>query len=127
MNDSVWRSKSKTFAIRIVKLYKHLRETKNEYVMSKQLLRCGTSIGANIAEGYYGQSEPDFVSKMSIAQKECSETLYWLELLHDTEYISDKEFESIYSDAVEMIKLLTSTIKTMKNRMQKHTCCDDFS
>ena len=84
--------------------------------MAKQLLRCGTSIGANIAEAFYGQSDADFISKLSISQKECAETLYWLELLHDSDIIEDAHFQSIYNDATELMKLLTSSIKTMKSK-----------
>lgn len=85
--------------------------------MSKQLLRSGTSIGANIAEAFYAESEHDFVHKLAIAQKENAETIYWLELLHDSDYLSDKEFESINNDATEVIKLLTSSIKTVKSKL----------
>lgn len=84
--------------------------------MSKQLMRSGTSIGANIAEAFYGQSDADFVSKLSIALKEASETEYWLELLHESSYIDDTQFESINNDVTEIIKLLTSSVKTAKNK-----------
>ena len=84
--------------------------------MAKQLLRCGTSIGANIAEAFYGQSDADFISKLSISQKECAETLYWLDLLHESDIIEDASFQSIYNDATELMKLLTSSIKTMKSK-----------
>ena len=82
---------------------KYLCEERKEYILSKQLLRSGTSIGANIAEAFYGQSEADFVSKLSIAQKETGETMYWLELLHESEYLKQNEYDSIYSDAEELI------------------------
>ena len=98
-------NKSKTFAIRIVKLYQYLFDNK-EFVMSKQILRCGTSIGANITEGNYAQSHADFISKMNIALKEAAETEYWLELLRDTQYITEQQFTSIHSDCSELIKLL---------------------
>ena len=114
MVDSVLKKKSKTFALRIVRLYRYLCEEKKEYVLSKQLLRSGTSIGANIAEGIFGQSDADFINKLSIAQKENAETIYWLELLHDADIISDKEYDSISTEAIELIKMLTSSIKTMK-------------
>ena len=117
MKQSILKDKSKLFALRVIRLYKYLCEEKKEYVLSKQLLRSGTSIGANIAEAFYGQSEADFVAKLSISQKETSETIYWLELLHESEYLKDNEFDSVYSDAEELIKLLTSSIKTIKEKM----------
>lgn len=116
MKQSVLKDKSKVFALRIIKLYNYLGTTKHEYVMPKQLLRCGTSIGANIAEAFYGQSDADFISKLSISQKECAETLYWLDLLHESDIIEDTPFQSIYNDATELMKLLTSSIKTMKSK-----------
>ena len=114
MADSVTLDKSKDFAIRIVKLYKYLRENKREYVMSKQLLRCGTSIGANLTEALYGISRKDFLAKVSISLKECAETKYWLELLNRTGYLSDNEFKSIHDDCNELIKLLASTVITTR-------------
>ena len=111
------KEKGKTFALRIIRLYKYLCDEQKEYIMSRQILRSGTSIGANIAEAFYGQSESDFISKLSIAQKEASETIYWLELLHESGYIKHNHYESIYSDAEEIIKLLTSSIKTVKARL----------
>lgn len=116
MKKSILKDKSKAFALRVIRLYKYLCEEKKEYILSKQLLRSGTSIGANIAEAFYGQSEADFVSKLSIAQKETGETMYWLELLHESEYLKRNEYDSIYSDAEELIRLLTSSIKTVKER-----------
>ena len=116
MKKSILKDKSKAFALRVIRLYKYLCEEGKEYILSKQLLRSGTSIGANIAEAFYGQSEADFVSKLSIAQKETGETMYWLELLHESEYLKRNEYDSIYSDAEELIKLLTSSIKTVKER-----------
>ena len=106
--------KSRSFAIRIVKLYKYLIEDKSEFVMSKQLLRSGTSVGANIAEAEHGQTEADFYAKMNIALKEVAETEYWLNLLHDTEYISDKQFDAIMADCLELLKLLTAITKKQK-------------
>ena len=103
MKKSILKDKSKAFALRVIRLYKYLCEEKKEYILSKQLLRSGTSIGANIAEAFYGQSEADFVSKLSIAQKETGETMYWLELLHESEYLKRNEYDSIYSDAEELI------------------------
>ena len=81
------------------------------------MLRSGTSIGANIAEAFYGQSEADFMSKLSIAQKETSETMYWLELLHESEYLKHNEYNNVYSDAEELMRLLTSSIKTIKEKI----------
>ena len=91
MKKSILKDKSKAFALRVIRLYKYLCEEKKEYILSKQLLRSGTSIGANIAEAFYGQSEADFVSKLSIAQKETGETMYWLELLHASENLERNE------------------------------------
>lgn len=106
--------KSKSFAVRIVRLYQYLCEKKREYVLSKQLLRSGTGIGANVKEAVRGQSTADFSAKMSIALKEASETEYWLELLAETGYLSEAESASILADCTELIKLLTSIIKTAK-------------
>ena len=117
MKENIIQQKSFAFAIRMVELFKYLQNEKKEFVLSKQILRSGTSIGANIAEAFYGQSEADFVAKLSISQKETSETIYWLELLHESEYLKDNEFDSVYSDAEELIKLLTSSIKTIKEKM----------
>lgn len=115
MEANVVLLKSKNFAIRIVNLYKLLTENKNEYVLSKQLLRSGTSIGANITEAECGISKKDFLAKMYIAFKECAETKYWLELLHSTNYITEKEYNSILSDCEELLKILSSITKTTKN------------
>lgn len=108
------RMKSRDFAIRIIKLYKLLREERQEYVMAKQMLRSGTSIGANISEGIYAESRSDLIHKYAIAQKECSETCYWLDLLHSTEFMTTKEFQSMNADCVELIKILTAAIITLK-------------
>ena len=116
-NKGVIYQKSYAFAIRIVKAYKYLCQEKNEYVLSKQLLRSGTSIGANCSEARNAQSTLDFISKLSIALKEASETEYWLDLLHDSQYIDDKSYESIHNECVELIKLLTSIIKTTKSTL----------
>ncbi len=115
LKDNVLMDKTFSFAKRIVKLYKYLTLEKKEYILSKQLLRSGTSIGSNIREGKYAQSEKDFISKLSISLKEASETEYWLELLKN-EYLTEKEVESILPDLIEIIKLLTSIIKTMKKK-----------
>ena len=113
MEQTVER-KSFLFAVRIVKLSKHLNTAKKEFVLSKQLLRAGTSIGANIAEAEQAQSKADFISKMNIALKEAVETNYWLRLLQASDYLSDAEFSSIHSDCRELEKMLTSIIKTAK-------------
>ncbi len=107
--------KSMDFAVRIVKLYKFLKDTRSEYVLSKQVLRSGTSIGANIKEATYAQSKADFNAKMYIAMKEASETEYWIELLERTEYITKKQAESLLTDCVELIKILTAITKTVKS------------
>ena len=116
MKESILRDKSKAFAIRIIKLYKFLLEEKKEFVISKQILRCGTSIGANFAEAIYGVSEADFMNKLSIAQKEASETIYWLELLYETDFITKEQFDSMLADADELVRLLAASIITMKKK-----------
>ncbi len=116
MSESIIKNKSFLFAIRIVKLYQLLISDRKEFVMSKQLLRSGTSVGANIREAINGQSKADFVHKLSISQKECDESLYWLELLKETNYITEIEFESINKDALEILKILKSIITTTKNK-----------
>ena len=113
------QEKSLAFAIRIVKLYKLLAENKKEYVLSKQLLRSGTAIGALTREGEHAQSKADFLNKMNIALKEANETLYWLILLKETEYLSQLEFQSIYIDAEELLKILASIVKTTKAKLNK--------
>ena len=115
MQDTV-EQKSFLFAVRIVKLCEHLRKTKKEYTLSKQLLRSGTSIGANVSEAQQPQSRNDFVAKLSIALKEATETKYWLRLLAATDYLTDKEAESMLADCTELEKLLTSIIKTCRNK-----------
>lgn len=109
------KDKSYSFAIRIVKLSQYLQTEKKEYVLSKQVLRSGTAIGALIREAEFGQSKPDFVSKMSISLKEANETEYWLSILKDTDYIENKLFESMQTDCKELIAVLVSSIKTAKN------------
>ena len=109
---SILKEKSYTFAIRIVKLHKFLCEEKKEYILSKQLLRSGTAVGALVREAEFGQSKADFRNKMSIALKEANETDYWLNLLKDTDHLNDKMFLSISEDCVELIKILVSTVKT---------------
>ena len=112
--DNVIVNKSKQFAVRIIKLYQFLISDKKEFVLSKQVLRSGTSIGANVKEAIRGQSKPDFYAKMNIALKEASETEYWLELLHESGYIEEQAFQSIYDDCQELIRILVSITKTQK-------------
>ena len=107
-------TKSKAFALRIIKLYKYLCSKKREFVMSKQIMRSGTSIGANVREATRAQSTPDFISKMNIALKEAEETCYWLELLHESEYLDEKAFNSLYDDSLELLKILASIVKTSR-------------
>lgn len=114
--DNVIENKSFQFAIRIVRLYKFLCEEKKEYILSKQLLRAGTSIGANVTESQQVQSKPDFVSKISIALKEASETKYWIKLLGATEYLSENQTKSILDDCVEIEKILVTILKSAKNQ-----------
>ena len=114
MNSNVER-KSFLFSVRIVKLARYLQEDKKEYILSKQLIRSGTSIGANIVEAQQAQSRADFISKLSIALKEASETNYWLRLLNATDYLSESEFSSIIADCKELERILTSIIKTTRN------------
>ena len=111
--------KSFHFAVRIVKLCKYLREDKKEYILSKQLARSGTSIGANIIESQQAQSRADFISKLNIALKEAVETNYWLRLLQATDYLTDYEYSSVISDCRELEKLLTAIIKTTRNSPTK--------
>ena len=112
MQESIIERKSFDFAVRIVKLYQYLCEEKKEYVLSKQLLRSGTSIGANVSEAQRGQSKPDFYAKIAIALKEANETLYWIRLLHATEYLNDKEFSILNSDINEIISILVAICNT---------------
>lgn len=115
MKESPLHEKSKQFAKRIVRLYHFLRNDKNEFILSKQVVRSGTSIGANISESRNAQSTADFVSKLSIALKEADETHYWIELLMHGEFISEYQFLSLNNDLKEIIAMLTSSIKTMRN------------
>jgi len=117
MKENVIKDKSLKFAIRIVKLYQYFVEEKKEFILSKQLLKSGTSIGANIREGDFAESKNDFIHKFAIAQKECNETLYWLELLYLTNYLTKTEYESINNDGIEIMKLLTSIIITTKKSL----------
>ena len=113
--DSILEQKSFQFAIRIVNLCKHLRSTKKEYTLSKQLLRSGTSIGVNVAEAQQAQSKADFISKLSIALKETTESKYWIKLIWATGYLSEKEYSSIVSDCIELEKILVTSVKTSKD------------
>ena len=119
MKESKIKDKTKSFALRIIKLYKYLTlfSDMKEYVMSKQVLRSGTSIGANVKEALRGQSRADFRAKMNIALKEASETEYWLELLHESDYITEEQFLSIIADNIEIIKILTSIVKSADNNV----------
>lgn len=109
-------NKSFAFALRVVKLAKYLQGEKKEFVLSKQVLRSGTAIGALVREAEHAESKADFTHKMNIALKEANETLYWLDLLHQSEYIADQSFESIRADSEELVKLLVSVVKTSKER-----------
>lgn len=110
--DSILKRKSMDFAIRIVSLYKYLGTEHHEFILSKQILRSGTSIGANIAEAIYGSSRKDFVAKLQIAQKETAETLYWLELLNSTDYLSDRLYQSLSEECRQLLAMLIASIKS---------------
>ena len=112
--DNVVEQKSFHFSVRIVNLCKYLQTDRSEYILSKQLLRSGTSIGANIAESKHAQSRSDFTANMSIALKEASETEYWLKLLHATNYLNQAQADSILADCEEILRLLASIVKTTK-------------
>lgn len=116
MKQNIVKEKSFGFAVRCVNLYKYLTQAKHEFVISKQLLRSGTSVGANIKEAIYAQSEADFAMKMKIAQKEAAESEYWIELLVATEYLSENEAKSLIDDCSELIKLLASITKTIYSK-----------
>ena len=118
MGKSIILDKSKAFALRVIKLHRCLNEQRNEHLLSKQLLRCGTSIGANAKESVFAQSKADFTAKMFIAQKECAESEYWLELLYESEYISKSEFESVYADCQELMRLIVASTKTLQNKSE---------
>jgi four helix bundle protein len=118
MKENVIKTRSFSFAICIVNLFQYLQTEKKEYILSKQLLRSGTSVGAMVREAEHSESKLDFIHKMAIAQKEINETIYWLELLKGTEYLSAEQFESINRDAVELIKMITSIIKTTKANLK---------
>ena len=112
---NIVKEKSLDFAIRIVNLYKYLTDSKKEFIMSKQLLRSGTAIGALVRESEHAESKADFIHKLSVALKEANETDYWLELLYRTEYLTEKQYQSINENIIKLLKLLTSIIKTSIN------------
>lgn len=119
MEEKTVKYKSYAFALRIIKVYKFLSSERREFVLSKQLLRSGTAIGALIREAEHAESKADFIHKMSIALKEANETEYWLMLLHDSDFFDDKSFQSITSDCQELIKMLISIIKSSKTNNKK--------
>ena len=119
MKNNIVKNKNFEFAIRIVKLYQYVSNEKKEFILSKQLLRSGTSIGAMIREAEHAESKSDFIHKFAIAQKEANKVIYWLELLKATDYLNQKEFENINNDAVSILKLITSIIKTSKSQLSK--------
>ena len=114
MDNNIIRDKSFEFAVRIVRLYQFLAESKKEFVLSRQLLRCGTSIGANVGEALDAVSRREFINKMSISLKECSESIYWIELLYRTDYVTEPQYNSIQADSRELKRILSSIVKTAK-------------
>lgn len=116
--QSILKTKTFDFAVRVIKLYKFLRKNYSEYELSQQLLRSGTSIGALIRESEHAESRKDFLHKLNISLKESNESVYWLELLYATDYINKRMFESLMNDAVELLKMLISSVKTTKNKAQ---------
>ncbi|MCF8342026.1 MAG: four helix bundle protein [Chitinophagaceae bacterium] len=112
--ENVVKSKSFAFSVRIVRLYQYLANQKKEFIIAKQLLRSGTSVGAMVKEAEHAESRNDFKHKISIAQKEINESIYWLELLRETEYLSKEEFVSLKADAIELLKIVTAIIKSVK-------------
>ena len=119
MKENNIKNKTFAFAVRIINLYKYLVSEKKEFVIAKQLLRAGTSIGANYREADNAESKKDFVHKLSISQKEADETIYWLELLKETDFIEEKEFTSIHNEAVEILKIIKTIIINTKKNMKK--------
>ena len=119
MNNNIITKKSYDFALRVIKLYKYLVAEQKEYVLSKQILRSGTAIGALVKEAEHAQSKADFLNKMNIALKEANETEYWLMLLKDSNYIEEKNYNSIYPDIVEILKLLISIVKSTKEKLNR--------
>jgi len=112
--ENIVKDKSFKFAVRVINLYKVLGVERNEFVIGKQILRSGTSVGANVREAMNAESNADFIHKLAIAQKECDESCYWLELLHKTEFINDLEFESLHDDASQLLKIIRSIILSSK-------------
>ena len=119
MKENIVNSKSYDFALEIVKLYKKLTGEKREFILSKQLLRSGTAIGAMIRESKFAQSKFDFINKISIGLKEANETLYWLEILHDSDYINENDFNSLHTKCSEIISIMVTIIKTTKSSLEK--------
>ncbi|MCQ2574073.1 MAG: four helix bundle protein [Treponema sp.] len=119
MSENVIYEKSEDFALQIVRLYKHLMFEKKEFILSKQILRSGTSVGANVSEAYYAQSNADYIHKYSIALKEANETKYWIKLLVKAGYLLEPEIQEIYEELIQIIKILTSIILTLKNKKKK--------
>ena len=120
MKSNIIKDKSFAFAIRIVKLSRYMQEEKREFVLSKQLLRSGTAVGALIREAEHAESTADFIHKLAISLKEANETLYWIDLLHQTDFMDDDSYNSINPDIIELVKLLTSIIKTTKTNLHKN-------
>lgn len=120
-DDNLIQIKSYAFAVRIIKAYQFLCYEKKEFVLSKQLLRCGTSVGANVEEAIGAQSQKDFFAKLTISYKEARETHYWLRLLRDTEYISIKQFQSLIADIDELLRIIGSIQKTIKNNIENNS------
>ena len=118
--DNPIENRSYQFALRIVKAYKYLTRQKDEYILSKQMLRSGTSIGAMMREAKFAQSRADFINKASIALKEANETLYWIELLHDSDYFDDLSFNSLHQEADELTAILASIVKSTKENTTKY-------
>jgi len=116
--QNIIKEKSFAFAIKVIKMYNFLKENKKEFILSKQLMRSGTSIGAMVREAINAETSKDFIHKLSIAQKECDETCYWLELLKEVNYISEKEFISIYNDAIELLKIIRAIIIKSKQKLE---------
>jgi len=112
--ENVVKNKSFAFSVRIIRLYQYLANQKKEFIIAKQLLRSGTSVGAMVKEAEHAESRNDFKHKISIAQKEINESIYWLELLRETEYLSKEEFDSLKADAIELLKIVTAIIKSVK-------------
>lgn len=117
--ENILLDNSFAFAIRIVRLYNYLIAEKKEYVLSKQLLRSGTAVGSLVREAQNAESKADFIHKLAIAQKECDETIYWLELLNETEYMNQNEFESMSENATEILKIIKSSILTVKQKLNR--------